>query len=330
MTNEFYKNIKMKKTLLIIGTIIFTVCIIIGMIIYNVESNVKYTKLDKSANTESYSKISVQYLDSYFATQEVDGTTKKYYIAIDEDNNPYIVMLNNEYEEKLRKIQEYTLSNDNIEKPEPITIYGHTSKMQTELYTLLQDWLKDDEGNTFTIDELKSNVGQFYLDTSWKASQQALYAFIVFASFSLIGLILIIIYLVRNKKTKHFLKEYEYELKKVEKEIDNGKVIYNKLCKVYLTDKYIISYSNGLNIIEIKNIVWIYPQEINQRGITTTKTLYAVTNKGKSNIITQTTAFGKSKIAFDELYQDIINKIPDVLFGYTSENKKQAKNLYIK
>ena len=36
----------------------------------------------------------------------------------------------------------------------------------------------------------------------------------------------------------------------------------------------------------------------------------------------------KNKASFDELYQDIINKVPNALVGYTNENKMKVKELY--
>ena len=33
---------------------------------------------------------------------------------------------------------------------------------------------------------------------------------------------------------------------------------------------------------------------------------------------------------FEELYQDIINKVPDVLAGYSKENMEKAKEMYKK
>ena len=38
----------------------------------------------------------------------------------------------------------------------------------------------------------------------------------------------------------------------------------------------------------------------------------------------------KNKNAFEELYQDIINKVPNVLVGYSQENKEKAKEMYKK
>ena len=36
----------------------------------------------------------------------------------------------------------------------------------------------------------------------------------------------------------------------------------------------------------------------------------------------------KNKSAFDELYQNIINRVSDVLIGYSKENKELVKEKY--
>ena len=67
---------------------------------------------------------------------------------------------------------------------------------------MYQEFLKDEDGNTYTIDELKSVVGENYLDTTWDNKEEGIFALILFGVFSLSGLILIVVYFVRNKKSK--------------------------------------------------------------------------------------------------------------------------------
>ena len=97
----------------------------------------------------------------------------------------------------------------------------------------------------------------------------------------------------------------------------------------YLTDNYILSYGSGVKLIELKDIVWIYPFITRQRGIVTNKSIYVITNDKKTNVIALVNAMSKkSKAAFDELYQNIINRVPDVLVGYSKENKELVKERY--
>lgn len=326
-----YKNIKCKKSMLVIGIILFVVFMGLGLLIYSGEVNAEYEVLTKNTSENVYAKLNVSLLDSAFATETLDGKEKDYYIAFDENDNPFIIVLDKSGLESLRKIQEYTLSETEIEKPNPVMVYGNVSKSDTEVFKYLQEFLKDEDGNTYIIDELKSVVGENYLDTTWDNKEEGIFALILFGVFSLSGLILIIVYFVRNKKSKKILEEYERELEKIEEDVKSGKGIHNKKCKVYLTDRYLLSYAGGVKLIELNDIVWVYPFITKQNGITTSKSIYVVTNNGKSNVVAVVNTWGKkNKASFEELYQDIINKVPNVLVGYSKENMEKAKEMYKK
>ena len=311
------------------GIILFVFFMGIGLLLYFDEANTEYEKLSNKTSEGVYAKVNVSLLDSAFATETVDNKKRDYYLAFDEEENPYVLMLDNENFEKLRKIQEYTLDDTEMNTPDVVTIYGHTVKSDTEMYKYLQEFLTDEEGNTYSIDTLKSTVGEIYLDTSWKNDEQAISELIIFGIFSLSGIALIIIYFVRNSKSKKMLSEHARELEKVESDIRNGSGVHSKECHVYLTDNYILSYGSGVKLIELKDIVWIYPFITKQRGIATNKSLYIITNDKKTNVIALINAMSKkSKAAFDELYQNIINRVPDVLVGYSKENKELVKERY--
>lgn len=326
-----YKNIKCKKSMLVIGIILFVVFMGLGLLIYSGEVNAEYEVLTKNTSANVYAKLNVSLLDSAFATETLDGKEKDYYIAFDENDNPFIIVLDKSGLESLRKIQEYTLSETETDKPNPVMVYGNVSKSDTEVFKYLQEFLKDEDGNTYTIDELKSVVGENYLDTTWDNKEEGIFALILFGVFSLSGLILIIVYFVRNKKSKKILEECGRELEKIEEDVKSGKGIHNKKCKVYLTDRYLLSYAGGVKLIELNDIVWVYPFITKQNGITTSKSIYVVTNNGKSNVVAVVNTWGKkNKASFEELYQDIINKVPNVLVGYSKENMEKAKEMYKK
>ena len=328
---NIYKSIKGRKSLLVIGIILFVVFMGLGLLIYSGEVNTEYEVLTKNTSENVYAKLNVSLLDSAFATETLDGKEKDYYIAFDEDGNPFVIVLDKGGLEDLRKIQEYTLSETEMDKPNPVMVYGNVSNSDTEVFKYLQEFLKDEDGNTYTIDELKRVVGENYLDTTWDTKEEGIFALILFGVFSLSGLTLIIFYFVRNKKSKELLEEYGRELEKIEEDINNSRGIHNKECKVYLTDKYLLSYGNGVKLIELNDIVWIYPFITKQNGITTSKSIYVITNNGKSNIIAVVNTWGKkNKASYEELYQDIINKVPNVLVGYSKENKEKAKEMYKK
>lgn len=211
---NIYKNIKGHKSMLVIGIILFVVFMGLGLLIYSGEVNAEYEVLTKNTSENVYAKLNVSLLDSAFATETLDGKEKDYYIAFDENDNPFIIVLDKSGLESLRKIQEYTLSETETDKPNPVMVYGNVSKSDTEVFKYLQEFLKDEDGNTYTIDELKSVVGENYLDTTWDNKEEGIFALILFGVFSLSGLILIVVYFVRNKKSKKILEECGRELEK--------------------------------------------------------------------------------------------------------------------
>lgn len=124
------------------------------------------------------------------------------------------------------------------------------------------------------------------------------------------------------------MEKYSDKIERVINDVNNGKGIYNKTCKVFLTNDYIISYGAGLNVIETKDLLWIYQFTMRQNGISTNKILYGVNKFGKSTTITTINGMSKKQNkALDELYQDIINMLPDILYGYSKENKDKIKEL---
>jgi len=168
-----YKNIKGKKGLLVWGIILFVVFMGLGLLIYSGEVDAKYEVLTKDTSENTYAKLNVSLLDSAFATETLDGKEKDYYVAFDEDDNPFIIVLDKDGLENLRKIQEYTLSEIEMDKPNPVTVYGNVSKSDTEVFKYLQEFLKDEDGNTYTIDELKK-LGITIITPSVEANSELL------------------------------------------------------------------------------------------------------------------------------------------------------------
>ena len=90
---DIYKNVKGRKSLLIIGIILFVVFMGLGLLIYSGEIDAEYEVLTKNTSENVYAKLNVSLLDSAFATETLDGKEKDYYIAFDENDNPFIIVL---------------------------------------------------------------------------------------------------------------------------------------------------------------------------------------------------------------------------------------------
>lgn len=333
MKKDFNKMISVKKTLLIWGIILIVLFLGLGYMIYDEEKNAEFVPFDKTVKEETYATLNVDLLDQKFAIETIDSEKRNYYLTYDENSYPHVVMLTNEVFNSLKKINDYTLSDGDVKKPDSITIKGKTRKLDEDAYKFLEEYLNEgvEEEDKISLERIKQVVGDNYLDTSFDNEEEGITSLIIFGCFSLIGVILIIIYLVKSSNYKKAMKDYGYIVEKFKEEYEKGKVLSYKANGIYLTNEYILTLNKGLKIYNLKDIVWIYRIKQKNTGITVSESLCIVTNDGKSNIITTSPALGmKKKESFEEIYQDIINKLPNALVGYTTENRKKAKEMYKK
>ena len=322
---EFIKRVY-SNTLLIIGIIICSIGLLFGGLFYLVLSDQEATYLDKVTDEFTYAKIDVDLLDNYFATKKTNTQVLKYYLAYDNQNKPYMVVLNDINYNFLKDIQNYSLGITNI-KPNTLTIYGQSKKIEDEAYNLLKDFLSDDE-YSYSLEQVKNAVGSYYLDTYYNPNEDVNFILIFSGIIITVGLVLIITYIIRNKNNKKLIEKHKDKIEKVINDINNGKGIYNKICKVFLTNDYIISYKSGIKIIDNNDLLWIYQFVMKQNGVPTNKVLYGVNKLGKSITITNVNPISKKQNnALEELFQDITNMIPNIMYGYNKENKDKVKDL---
>lgn len=151
-------------------------------------------------------------------------------------------------------------------KPEPLTVYGLSVKIEDEVYELLKENLSDSE-YTYSAEQIKDSVGDYYLDTDYNPDDDTHFVLVFSGIIIFIGLVFVISYVIRIKKSKKIIGKFGDTIEKVISDVDNGRGIYNKICKVFLTSDYIISYKTGLNVIENKNLLWVYQFVLKQNGI---------------------------------------------------------------
>lgn len=198
--NDFYKKISVKKGLLIWGIILFVFFICLGLIMYDSEKNTEFVSMSTSLDEETYAKLNVKLLETEFAIESVDNEKRYYYLAYDENTHPYVVMLTPDVLNKLKSIQDYTMSNEEMDEPDVVTIKGKVENIDDEAFDALYEYINDgeEESDKITITELKKAVGLNYLDTSYDNNTEAVTYLIIFGIFSSIGLIMIVIYFVRK------------------------------------------------------------------------------------------------------------------------------------
>ena len=328
--NILQKLTKPKKTLFIIGIIFIFIGLLAGVILTIFISKEDAINLRNIDSSNEYSKIDVSLVTSYFATLKTNTSFEKYYFITDTEGYLYIAKMDDETFAKLKANYDYNYSADlTLEEPDPVTIYGTSEKIPNDIANFAVDYLKEDLGlNEVNINNYNNVIYPFLINTYETKTNKIMDIAIIFASITVIGLIILMFYINKQTKLKDTLYKYKSSLDEVEQELNNPDVIYNSLCKIYITNNYIISYKNGLNILNINDIIWLYPYEIKQSGITTSSSICIVTNNKKKYFIGKINITNKDKEqAYNELYNILLKKTPNALHGYSKENKEIIYNI---
>lgn len=301
----FFRKIKHTNQLLI-GLGIIILSILLELYVVNnyrseVNSAVKYMD---AAYYGQYVYIDVKDYSDMFATYGNDESEKSIYFVKD-DQYVYIAAMKDSTLKKL-----------------PSRIYGYTHTIPDDLKDIAIDVLENEEINEDTFYDY---LGMYYVD-AYEAPTGDLIAFSIILGIALfVGIGFIISYLLKNKHTKKLLESYGIE--NIKQEIDSSSTVANHLGKTYLTSKNIISYCNELLIINLNDIIWIYPHTLRYNGHDY-NSLVAADKTGKTKTITSYSAANKkAKQSFDEFYQSIMTRNNNILYGYTAENKEKVDQI---
>ena len=328
----FEKNIKSGKKFLIVGTILLIItCAFSILMFFSYQSDMKNpTKLIDIKEEGKYAKVSASVMTDYFATNDYTGREHKSYFIYD-NQYMYIVDLNEKTRKELDVIYNYSYDqNEDAVAPNSVEIKGMTKKIPSDLKQIAINAYNELYGEKLVNNSnFSTYFGDVYLDTYESPMTDFSYTFVYSFPFLLIGLIFLFSYFKISHTTKKNKMKYNEVWDKILKEVNDSELYYKK-AKLYLTNSYIISYQNGLEIYDYKDVVWVYPHEYRYNGAVTQKSIFVVTKNGKAHKLSTLSTSKKNKILFDELYNTLMNKMPDVLKGYTKENIKAAKELYEK
>lgn len=332
--DEFLKNIKKGKKNLIIGLILI-VCSIVGAVaVYFIhkedESNIKELSSVKTSGV--YAKVDVNLMTNYFATNDYSGIEHKTYFVWD-DKYIYVADLSPKVRKSLDAIYNYSYKEEKTDEDKvvPVTIKGYTKTIPSDLKKIAIDayntLFKEEFLNTKNFSDY---LGVVYLDTYESAITNILSDLLLSIPWLIIGLIFIAIYIKNKIVTKKSIKKLEDKWEKLLKEMDNSDTFYFKKGKMYLTRNFLVDFKNGLVVYDYKDIVWIYPHEYRYNGNLSQKSIFVITKDSKAHKIATVSASKKNLSLIDEAYDTLMNRIPNVLCGFTKENKEKAKELYEK
>ena len=323
--NDLQKMTKPRRFILIIGIIIVIFGLFGGGILSYFISQEEPTNLSEVTEEGVFSKIDVELVTSYFATLTTDSSLEKYYFVM-EDGYTYIAKIDDDTFASLKENHDYNYSTDpDAVAPDSVTIVGESELIPDEIKNFAIEYFRDSEGLDINEENFNNLIYPYLIDTYITKTDTIIDIAIVFGVITVVGLILIMVYMNRQTKTKKSISKYQSSLKTIEEELESSTTIHNEICKVYLTENYLISYNDGLKIIELKSISWLYPYEYRRNGVVTNRSICIYTSDKQKYMIGNINAWGKNKdSAYNEMYQLLLEKTPDALHGYSKENKEKA------
>lgn len=210
-------------------------------------------------------------------------------------------------------------------------ICGYTKQIPSKLKSLTISAYKEIFGTSVLTNSNFADVfGSYYIDSASTPMKNFTMNASIGGMVSIVGFVILGIYIKNVLKTKKALQTNETRIEEIKRQVGAPDAIHESKAKVFLTKDYLINYANGLEIYENKDIVWIYPHELRRNGFVQSRSIYVVTSNSKVHIVANLNASKKNNTLFDELYQEFLDKLPDVLHGYTKENREEAKNRYRK
>lgn len=255
--DEKIKQIKNKRLLLGVFVLIIAFVILILGIIEALPKDISYSEFKKDEKTSKYVKTTVYYLMGPLVKTKATKreSSSAYYIAVGEDNNLFIIRLNEDNIEI--PILAKNLDENSIDTLEGIEVKGSIQLTSSSLREALKDRLNNIlKDKTINNNNFEKILGEFHLDTVSNVDNSSTRLFVLAIFFTIIGLL----YLVINRRIRKNVNINIEELKvkgildEVIKEFNSEKLIEYRKLKVYLSPNYIFSYSMGLCVIPFKDI----------------------------------------------------------------------------
>lgn len=323
---EVEKILKPKKTLLIIGLIILAVAIglIVAGCIKNqnkyegVQMHIYNDLISKNEDKEGMLvKLEITNISPEFAVKEEKNTKQKYHFAVDKNNYWYIVRLTDATYQKMKS--ELEADKENFKYVLKGYIYDDPTELKRLAISAYNQLLTGDD-EKLTNSNFKDYLGSTYLDETKTPDDSTAMTLIGFGiGVAILSSIFLIISISQITKLKSTLKKYDAE--ELKEELNNINIDEYKKQAIYLTNKYVISTINGLDVFEYSDILWLYNEKRRQNGIVIGIWIMACT---KNNKKIQIASANKEDILI-EIMTKIKEKNQDILIGFTRENSKQYK-----
>ena len=322
--SEFEKNLKTGRWLLIVGAFLLCSALLTCVSYLFLEKEKEPVSL-ADAKEGDYSYVDVKVMSDYFAENDYAGKEHKSYFVWDE-KYIYIADINDVTKQKLSEIYDYSYNEKDKEKvPETVRISGIAKRIPSDMRKItISQYNKMFGSEKLTSANFQNYLGKVYLDTYEMPMDESLIGCMASIPFLITSLILFIIFYSKRRRTKKNIERLGDEWESILQEIDSSDCLHYKKAKVYLTRNYFISYQNGLEVFPYENIVWVYPHEYRYNGRVSQKSMFIVLKNSKARKLATISASKKNLIIFDEMYESFLNRAPNILSGYTKQNKERA------
>lgn len=284
--------------------------------------------------TEQYAYLDVQGLTTEVAIygdveNEKSSSNDRYYIAFN-GRYMYIVDLDFDTIDLLKPWQDYIYSQEeNPSVPEPVTIYGMTESIPSELKQMILDYYNEglSEEDQIGEENFEDYFGSVLLNARRKpVDTTAQTLIIIVAVFALFVLFVTHMALaIEKNRVKKYLKKNDYE-EDLARQLDDFVEEKHYKDKIILTKDFFVDLKyGGFVAFKYSDVKWVHIHDIKSYGVTTTSNLIVYLRDGKTKLTCLKTN-GIATDEFIEIFNKICEKVPaDCLKGYTPENRDAYK-----
>ena len=271
---------------------------------------------NSKSNTKSY--IDVTDVSSAFAYYP--GEVNKFYFVMDQDDYIYIVRMSQ---------SDYSKISKSVDASVTYKVEGATKDTPSDIKKLAIEAYNEsvDEEYQITSDDFEEYFGSIYLDTEAIAFD-AMDVIMVIAAFGALFGVCFGLYgaisIWRFKRKINKLSVDEREM--IDKEMNATEAFYYKNAHMYLTENYIVNFASTFDAIAYKDVIWVYKFIQRRNGIKASQSIIVMTKNGKSHTIATLSGLTKkANDVFEEILQTVAQKSTNAVVGYTSENRRAAK-----
>ena len=313
---------------LIISSVLFILLIAIIFYIINIDKyhpkeyyDLNYLIQEYLGGKEINNKPAYIVINSLFepeATYEEDGNVKRFYcVAFDEYNYMYLVALSKKDYENLNYFVENSIS-DNPINMSSIELKGVVKTIPNDLKDILMENFE-----LIYEEDILEYFGGVFLDTTQTANSELATLLEVIVLFGTIfNLCYFLVYFNASKTTNKTLKTFENEIDQIYAEIDT----VDKNTKIFLMNKYLVDYSNGLRIVRYEDIKLLYLEIHRQNYIKVDSYIKVYLSKKESFTILSARKSKLTEEQQNQILMEIAQKCPNAKVGYTKENLESLES----